>query len=39
MHWQSCLQKLDEAAQTDPEGDKNPDVQKARAFAKQQLER
>ncbi len=37
MHWQSCLQKLDEAAQADPEGDKNPDVQKARAFAKQQL--
>jgi hypothetical protein len=38
MHWQSCLQKLDEAAQEDPEGDKNPDVQKTRAFAKQQLE-
>ncbi len=38
MRWQSCLQKLDEAARTDPEGDKSPDVQKARAFAKRQLE-
>jgi anti-sigma-K factor RskA len=37
MHWQSCLQKLDEAATADPQGDKNPDVQKARAFARQQL--
>jgi hypothetical protein len=34
---QSCVDKLDEAARADPEGDKNPDVQRTRAFAKKQL--
>jgi hypothetical protein len=37
MQWQSCVDKLDEAARTDPEGDKSPDVQRTRAFAKKQL--
>jgi hypothetical protein len=38
MQWQSCLEKLDAAARTDPEGDTSPEVQRARAFAKKQLE-
>jgi hypothetical protein len=37
MQWQSCVDKLDEAARADPDGDKNPEVQSARAFAKKQL--
>jgi len=37
MRWQTCIDKLDEAARTDPDGDKTPDVQRARAFAKKQL--
>jgi hypothetical protein len=37
MQWASCIAKLDEAARTDPEGDKDPEVQRARAFAKKQL--
>jgi hypothetical protein len=38
MQWQSCLQKLDEAAKVDPDGDKDPEVQKLRAFARRQLQ-
>jgi hypothetical protein len=35
--WETCLEKLDEARQFDPESDRRPDVQKARALAKEQL--
>jgi hypothetical protein len=38
MQWATCIVKLDEAARTDPEGDKQPEVQRARAFAKKQLD-
>jgi hypothetical protein len=37
MQWKSCVDKLDEAARADPEGDKEPEVQRTRAFAKKQL--